>query len=60
MLESIARVEWIRRDVFDVGGSGTGAEGIGKHLRRRKGEGAETDNICDAQGLQRQQSRGDS
>ena len=59
MLESIACVEWIRRDVFDVGESSTGSEGIGQHLKRRKRKGIEAENICDIQGLQRQQSRGD-
>ena len=46
MMESIARVEWIRRSVFDVGGSITSSEGIGKRLKRWKGEGIETENIC--------------
>ena len=45
MVEFIARVEWIRRNVFDVGGRSTGSEQIGKHLQRRKGEGIETENI---------------
>ena len=44
MVESIARVEWIRRNVFDVGGSSTDSERIGKHLKRRRGEGVETEN----------------
>ena len=44
MAESIARVEWIRRNVFDVGGSSTDSEGIGKHLKKRKGEGVGTEN----------------
>ena len=43
----IARVEWIQRNVFDVGGSNTSIEGIGKHLKRRKGEDVETKNVCD-------------
>ena len=43
----IAHVEWIRRHVFNVGGSNTGAKGIGKHLKRQKGEGVETENVCD-------------
>ena len=42
MVESIAHVEWIRRNVFDIGGNSTGSEGIGKHLKRQKGEGVET------------------
>ena len=41
MVESIARVEWIWRNVFDVGGSSTGSERIGKHLKRRRVEGVE-------------------
>ena len=45
MVESIAHVEWIWRNVFDVGGSSTDSEGIGKHLKRRKGEGIETENM---------------
>ena len=45
MAESIARVEWIWRNVFDVGGSSTGSERIGKHLKRRRGEGVETKNV---------------
>ena len=41
MVESIARVEWIRRNVFDIGGSTTGSEGIEKHpeealMRKRR------------------------
>ena len=39
--------------------SSTGSEGIGKHLKRQKGEDIETENICDVQGLQRRRSRGD-
>ena len=39
MVESIARVEWIRINVFDIGGSSTRSEGPGKHLKRRKREG---------------------
>ena len=58
MLESIACVEWIRRDVFDIGGSSTGAEGIGTPKEAER-EGVETKNICDVQGLQQQRSRGD-
>ena len=42
-----------------VGRSSTGSEGIGKHLKRRKGEGVETKNICDVEGLQCTRSRGD-
>ena len=59
MLDSTARVEWLRRNVFDIGESSTGSEGIGKHLKRQKGEDIETENICDGQGLQRRWSRGD-
>ena len=33
-MESIAYVEWIWRNVFDVGGTSTGSEGIVKHLER--------------------------
>ena len=47
MVESIVCVGWIWRNVDDVGGSSTGSEGIGKHLKRRKGEGVETESICD-------------
>ena len=36
MVESIANVEWIQRSVFDVRGSSTGSEGIGKHLKRHR------------------------
>ena len=39
----IARVEWIQRNVFDIGGSSK-SERIGKHLKRRRGEGVETEN----------------
>ena len=52
MVESIACVEWIRKNVFDIAGSSEGSEGIGKHLKRWRGEGVETDNICDVKGLQ--------
>ena len=45
MVESIAHVEWIQRNVFDVGGSSTGSERIGKHLKRQRGEGVETENV---------------
>ena len=51
MVESIAHVEWIQRNVFNVGGCSTGSEGIGKHLKRQKA-GIETENICDVEGLQ--------
>ena len=47
MMESIARVEWIQRNIFEVGESSTGLEGIGKYLKRWKGEDVETENICD-------------
>ena len=57
MVESIAHVEWIRRNVFDVGGSSTGSERIGKHLKRQRGEGVETVSVCDVEGLQYQWSR---
>ena len=43
MAESIARVEWMRRNVFDIGGSSTDSERIGKHLKRQRG-GVETEN----------------
>ena len=52
MVVSIACVEWILRNIFDVGGSNTGLEGIGKHLKRQKEEGVETENICDVDELQ--------
>ena len=52
MVESIACLEWIQRHIFNVGGSSTGSEGIGKHLQKQKGEGIETKNICDVKGLQ--------
>ena len=58
-VESIARIEWIRRNVFDIGGSSTGSERKGKHLKRQRGEGIETKNVCDVEGLQYQCSRGD-
>ena len=44
MVESIAHVEWMRRNVFDVGGSSTDSERIGKHLKRQRGEGVEIEN----------------
>ena len=47
MVESIVCVGWIWRNVDDVGESSTGSEGIGKRLKRRKGEGVETESICD-------------
>ena len=59
MVESIARVEWIGRNIFDIGGSSTGSERIGKHLKRQRGEGVETENVWDVEGLQYQWSRGD-
>ena len=59
MVESTARVEWKWRNVFNVGGSSTGSERIGKHLKRRRAEGVETENVCDVEGLQYQWSRGD-
>ena len=43
----IACIEWIRRNIFDVGESNIGTEGIGKHLKRQKGEGIETENVYD-------------
>ena len=52
MVEYIACVEWIRKNVFDVAGSSKGLERIGKHLKRWRGEGIETDNVCDVKGLQ--------
>ena len=42
MVESIVCVGWVWRNVDDVGGSSTGSEGIGKHLKRRKVEGVIT------------------
>ena len=39
MVESIAHVEWIWRDVFKVGGSSIGSERIGKCLMRQRAEG---------------------
>ena len=50
----------IQRNVFDIGGSSTGSERIGKHLKRQKGEGVENENVCYVKGLQNQWSRGDS
>ena len=47
MVESIVCVGWVWRNVDDVGRNSTGSEGIGKHLKRRKGEGVETKSICD-------------
>ena len=41
MVESIACVEWIQRNVFDVERSNIGSKSIGKHLNRQKGEGVE-------------------
>ena len=52
MVESITHVEWIQGNIFDVGGSNMGSEGIGKHLKRQKGEGVETKSICDVKELQ--------
>ena len=46
------RVEWIGSNVFDVGRSSTGSEGIEKHLKRQKGEGVETESICNVGELQ--------
>ena len=37
-------IEWIRRNILDVGGSSTGSEGMQKLLKRQKGEGIETMN----------------
>ena len=39
-------IEWIRRNVFDIGGSSTGSERMQKLLKRQKGEGIETVNLC--------------
>ena len=50
MVESIARIAWIQRNDFDVGESSTGSEE--KHLKRWKGEGIDTENICDVKELQ--------
>ena len=38
MVESIAHVEWIQRNVFDIRGSSTGSEEIGKHPKKQKRE----------------------
>ena len=51
MVVSIARVEWIWGNVFDIGGSTTGSERIGKHLKRQKGEGIETKNVYNVEGM---------
>ena len=59
MVESIAHVECIWRNLLDVGGSSTGSERIGKHLKRQRGEGVEIENVWDVEGLQYQWSRGD-
>ena len=55
MVKCIARVELIRKHIFDVEGSitslegsGTGSEGKGKYLKRQKGKGTETKNIYEA------------
>ena len=45
MVESIASVKQIRRNVFDVGGRSTRSERIEKHLKRWRGEGVETKNV---------------
>ena len=37
-------IEWIRRNVLDVGGSSAGSEGMQKLLKRQKGEDIETVN----------------
>ena len=50
MVESIARVEWIQRKVFNVGGSSTGSERIGKHLKGWRGEGVETKMFATSKG----------
>ena len=52
MVKSIACVEWIWRNVFDIGVSSTSLEEIEKHLKRKKREGVETENVCNAEGLQ--------
>ena len=52
MVGSIACVEWTPRNIFDVGGSNTSLEGIGKHPKRQK-EGIETENTYDIDELQR-------
>ena len=44
MVEPIVRIEWIWKNVFNVGGNDTGSEGIGKHLKRQEGEGIELGN----------------
>jgi len=45
-------VEWILKNVFDVGESGTGLGEIGKLLKRQKVEGVETVITCDVEDLQ--------
>ena len=52
MVEFIAYAEWILKNIFGVGGSDTRLEGIGKHLKRWKGEGIETENIRNIKELQ--------
>ena len=52
MVESIACVEWILRNIFDIVGSNTGLEGIEKHLKRKKEESIETENTCNVDELQ--------
>ena len=53
MIYGGACAEWIWRNVFDVGGSNTNSERIGKYLKRWKGEEIETENIlCDVEELQ--------
>ena len=44
----------MQRNIFDVGGSSTGSERRGKHLKRLRGEGIEIDNVCDVEELQYQ------
>ena len=60
MVESIACVDWIQRNVFDIGGSSTGSEKFGKHLKRQRREDVETENVYNVEGLQYQWNRGDS
>ena len=47
MMEYIARVEWIGREQYRLR-----TDGVRKHLQRRKGEGVETENIFNVEGLQ--------
>ena len=55
MVESIACVEWIPMNVFDIGGSSTRSERPGKHLKRQNREGYKprifvTSKVCNNSG----------